>query len=102
MWNLPQHNYEEIREVVVDVLSKASTNGVNQFSSVLEHTARTLARRHNAPQLPTGMAYPGADSQLHPNDSNTVLEVVWDLFRQGVVTLGHPGLLLFRPRVTTP
>jgi hypothetical protein len=41
MWNLPQHNYEEIREVVVDVLSKASTNGVNQFSGVLEHTARS-------------------------------------------------------------
>lgn len=95
MWNLHQHDYEEIREVVVDVLSKASTNGVNQFAGVLEHTARTLARRHNAPPLPTGMAYAGADSQLHPNDSNIVLEVVWDLFRQGVVTLGlnssNPG-----------
>jgi hypothetical protein len=95
MWNLPQHDYEEIREVVVDVLSKAPGNGVNQYDSVLEHTARTLAQRHNAPALPAGMAYPGAGSQLHPNDSNTVLEVVWDLFRQGVITLGlnsaNPG-----------
>jgi hypothetical protein len=95
MWNLPQHSYEEIREVVAEVLINAASNGVNQYQSVLEHTARTLARRKNAPPLPTGMAYPGADSQLHPNDSNLVLEVVWDLFRQGVITLGlnssNPG-----------
>jgi hypothetical protein len=41
------------------------------------------------------MAYPGADSQLHPHDSDLVLEVVWDLFRQGIITLGlntsNPG-----------
>ena len=94
-WNLPQHTYEEIRETVVDVLSKASSNGVNEFAGLLEHTARSLAKRHNAPRLPTGIAYPGADSQLHPSDSDIVLEVVWDLFRQGVITFGlnssNPG-----------
>jgi hypothetical protein len=41
------------------------------------------------------MAYPGADTQLHPHDADLVLEVVWDLFRQGIITLGlntaNPG-----------
>jgi len=92
--SLPQHSYEEIREIIIDVmLGPASIGG--QFQDLLEHTARTLARRHNAPALPTGSAYPGAGIQLHPDDSNLVLEIVWDLFRQGVITLGldtaNPG-----------
>ena len=94
-WNLPQHSYEEIREVVIEVMLASSSNGVNQFQGLLEHTGRAFARMHKAPPLPTGMAYPGADSQLHPQDSDLVLEVVWDLFRQGIITLGlntsNPG-----------
>lgn len=95
MWNLPQHSYEEIREVVIDVMSASSSNGVNQFQSLLEHVGRTFGKKHNASPLSTGMAYPGAGSQLHPQDSDLVLEVVWDLFRQGIITLGlntsNPG-----------
>ncbi|SED79186.1 hypothetical protein SAMN05519104_4380 [Rhizobiales bacterium GAS188] len=94
-WNLPQHTYEEIREVVAEVMSNAPSNGVNQFMNLLEVTARTLSQRRGAPPLPTGIAYPGAASQLHLNDETLVLEVVWDLFRQGIITLGlnssNPG-----------
>ncbi len=94
-WNAPQHSYEEIREAVIDVMLASSSNGVNQFQGLLEHTARTFAKKHNAPRLQTGFAHPGADSQLHPQDSELVLEVVWDLFRQGIITLGlntaNPG-----------
>jgi hypothetical protein len=94
-WNLPRHSYEELREIVIDVLLNSSQNGVNQFAGLLEHVARALAKRHRAPALPTGMAYPGADSQLHANDANLILEIVWDLFRQGIITLGfntsNPG-----------
>jgi hypothetical protein len=86
MWNLPQHSYEEIREVVIDTLL---SEHVDQYAGVLEQVARKLATRHNAPPLPTGMAYRGAHSQLHPNDSSLVLEAVWDLFRQGFITLGR-------------
>jgi hypothetical protein len=87
-WNLPRHSYEELREIVIDVLLSASKNGVNQFAGLLEHVARTLAKRHRALALPTGIAYPGADSQLHTSDENLILEIVWDLFRQGIITLG--------------
>jgi hypothetical protein len=94
-WNLPQHSYEEIREVIIDIMLDTSSNGVNQFEGLLEHTGRALAKQHNAPLLPAGMAYPGAGSQLHPHDADLVLEVVWDLFRQGIITLGlntsNPG-----------
>lgn len=89
--NARQHTYEELRNVVVDVLS----NRVNQFNDVLEYTGKSVAQRYNAPALPMGAAYPGAASQLHANDANLILEIVWDLFRQGVVTLGlntsNPG-----------
>jgi len=88
MWNLPQHSYEEIRETVIEIMLASSSNGVNQFQSLLEHVGRTFGAKHSAPSLPTGFAYPGAGSQLHPHDADLVLEVVWDLFRQGVITLG--------------
>lgn len=92
MWNLPQHSYEEIRETVIEVILNEA---VNQYAAVLEHAARRLAKQHGAPPLATGMAYPGAHTQLHPNNSSLVLEVVWDLFRQGFITLGlndaNPG-----------
>jgi hypothetical protein len=51
--------------------------------------------KHNAPVLQGGFAYSGAGNQLHPHDADLVLEVVWDLFRQGIITLGlntsNPG-----------
>ena len=94
-WNLPQHSYEEIREAVLDVMYASKSNGVNQFAALLEHVGRTFGQKHNSPKLPTGMAYPGAGSQLHRSDQDVVLEVVWDLFRQGIITLGldvsNPG-----------
>jgi hypothetical protein len=94
-WNLPQHSYEELREVVVEVLLNSSRNGVNQFAELLEQVARKISRRDQAPPLATGMAFPGANTQLHTNDANLILEIVWDLFRQGIITLGlntsNPG-----------
>jgi hypothetical protein len=93
-WNLPQHSYEELREIVVEVLTNPQYR-VDQFVGVLEQSARVLAKTHSAPPLPTGLAYPGAHSQLHANDAQLILEIVWDLFRQGVITLGkdasNPG-----------
>jgi hypothetical protein len=34
------------------------------------------------------MAYQGAAAALHPRDRDVLLEIFWDLFRQGVITLG--------------
>ena len=62
-WNLSQHSYEEIGEVVVDIMLASSSNGVNQFQTLLEHVGKAFGRKHNSPALPTGMAYPGATNQ---------------------------------------
>jgi hypothetical protein len=59
-----------------------------------------LKRNNQWPPRDTGSAYQGAAQHLHPNDSSTILEVFWDLFRQGVITLGintnNPGWPYFR------
>ncbi len=82
MPELPQHSYEEIRDVVIDVLLKRDPH-VNQFSIVLDRVALQLEQRHPIPQRQVGVI-----DCLHKNDKALVLEVFWDLFRQGAITLG--------------
>ncbi|WJR75185.1 hypothetical protein [Bradyrhizobium sp. NP1] len=88
MSNAKQHSYEELRDVVVDVLHQR-ISGNNQYMTLVEHTARAInAREGSNANLGTGFAYQGASAGLHPRDRDTILEIFWDLFRQGVVTLG--------------
>lgn len=88
MWNAKQHSYEELRDVVVDVLHQRIP-GNNQYMTLLEHSARAINQREGSQvNLGTGMAYQGADAALHPGDRDKILEIFWDLFRQGVITLG--------------
>jgi hypothetical protein len=82
MPNLPQHSYEEIRDVVVEVLLERDPS-VNQFSLVLERVALRLEQRHPIPQRQVGVI-----DCLHEDDKALALEVFWDLFRQGAITLG--------------
>ena len=82
MPDLPPHSYEEIRDVVIDVLLKRDPN-VNQFSLVLERVALQLEQRHPIPQRQVGVV-----DCLHEDGKALVLEVFWDLFRQGIITLG--------------
>jgi hypothetical protein len=92
--NQPRHSYEELRDVVIYVLLNARTNGVDTFDKLLEHAALALSKRNNEPQGRQYFSH-GAAAQLHPGDSDGVLEIVWDLFRQGILTLGlnasNPG-----------
>ncbi len=85
MWNLTQHTYEEIREVVVDILSKRVTvaHEATQWSNLQSGVAEVLARREIKP----GQPYLGQE-RLHPSDAELVRDVFWDLFRQGFITLG--------------
>jgi hypothetical protein len=87
---LPPHSYEEVREAVIDAMRGAPDNGVNRYDAVLQHVAGTFGNRHKQ-----ASDYPGADRRLHQHDADLVLEAVWDLFRQGVITLGlnssNPG-----------
>ncbi len=91
--NPREHSYEELREVVIAILLSAAENGVNRFEKLLQRTSLELFKQ-DAPESEQGRSSCGA-SQLHPQDADLVLEIVWDLFRQGIVTLGlnpaNPG-----------
>jgi hypothetical protein len=89
-----EHSYEELREVVINVMLDANANGVDRFEKLLERTALEFCKLGWPEHGQQHFSY-GAASQLHPNDAELVLEIVWDLFRQGIVTLGlnasNPG-----------
>jgi hypothetical protein len=89
-----EHSYEELREVVVNVLLDANQNRVDRFEKLLEKAALELCKQDGQAHGQQHFSY-GSASRLHPNDAELVLEVVWDLFRQGVLTFGlnaaNPG-----------
>ena len=74
----------------------AGDGGIEDFDRLLEKTALELDRRDG---LVAGSRFPShrRASQLHPNDSELALEIVWDLVRQGIVTFGMTGSNLSRP-----
>ena len=92
--NQPQHNYEELRDVVIYILLNAHSNGMDKFDKLLEQTALALYKQGGVSQCRQYFSH-GSATQLHPSNSELVLEIVWDLFRQGIVTLGlnasNPG-----------
>ncbi len=92
-WNRAEHSYEELREVVISVMLDASNNGVDNFDKLLERTALELFKQ-DGPQGTQHFSH-GSATQLNQNDAELVLDIVWDLFRQGIVTLGanasNPG-----------
>ena len=97
-WSAKQHSYEELRALVIDELL---AHTCRNFTDLQEKVSQAILKQNNQwPPRETGMAYPGAVTYLHPNDSSTILEVFWDLFRQGVITLGtdvnNPGWPWFR------
>ena len=99
MWDLPQHTYEEIREVVVDILLKRENVAFepNQYSILTTGAAEVFARR----SAKLGQAVDRHQQHcLHPHDAELVRDVFWDLFRQGFITLGlndsNPNWPFFR------
>jgi hypothetical protein len=77
------HSYEEIRSVALDIL--AGRENVQYQPVQYEHIrlgiAEVFARREGRPRE----AHP---PQLDRADSEIYLEVFWELFRQGIITLG--------------
>ncbi len=92
--NQREHSYEELRELVIAILIDAKDNEINRFEKLLEKTSLELLKQDPPDGGQAHSAY-GAAAQLHRNDAELVLEIVWDLFRQGIVTLGlnaaNPG-----------
>jgi hypothetical protein len=77
------HSYEEIRSVALDVLAgrEAVQYEPVQYENMKLGIAEVLARREGRPR-------DGRPPQLDGADSELFLEVFWELFRQGVITLG--------------
>ncbi len=92
--NQQEHSYEELREIVINILLSSHENGVDRFEKLLERTGLELWKQEGPEHARQHFSY-GSAAQLHPNDVELLLEIVWDLFRQGIVTLGlnasNPG-----------
>ena len=79
------HSYEEVRSVALDILTgrEKTAYEATQFEHMLIGVGEVLERRE-------GSAKP--DRHHRPNlsaaDRELFREVFWDLFRQGVITLG--------------
>lgn len=78
------HSYEEIRKVALNVLAERETGvyGFSQYEHLKTTVAEVFFRRENSGKQPVG------ESRLSAGDREIFLEVFWDLFRQGIITLG--------------
>lgn len=87
--NLPDHSYEEVRKAAIDVLARRWKTNVPEvfkvpdnydyFKEAVGNLLNTKDARYS------GLSDEDVISQV---DSDTFLEVFWDLFRQGIITLG--------------
>jgi len=80
-----EHAYEELREIVINLLLDSPDNGAGKFETLLDKVARELLHDEALDVAPV-LATANIKAVLHPNDAELVLEIVWDLFRQGIVT----------------
>ena len=89
------HSYERIREVVIDAIENTREG---QFSSLKEVVAATLAEQSG--DASTQRMYILSGPILSYEDSRLFTEVFWDLFREGIITLGlntnNPNFPWFR------
>lgn len=83
-----RYSYEEIRSAAVDILAgrEAVSYEPSQFKHLETGVAEVLAKRH--PQEEASHRTFGRSSDLQHGDADTFREVFWDLFRQGIITLG--------------
>jgi hypothetical protein len=77
------NSYERIRQVVIDALENAREG---QFDGLKEVVAATLAEQSG--DASSQRAYVLSGARLSYEDSRLFTEVFWDLFREGMITLG--------------
>lgn len=85
---MTDHSYEEIRRVTIDVLAgrEKCQYDLNQYGHLKIGVGQALYRRdHNGQEV----GFTSSAVALSTRDSETFLEVFWDLFRQGILTLGY-------------
>ena len=80
------HSYEEIYSAACAILAGRERTRwhPDQYLHLANGVAEVFCRRENVPQGP--QPYPGQN--LSNSDAVVFLEVFWDLFRQGILTLG--------------
>ncbi len=83
------HSYEEIRTAAFDVLSKRVrvTYDPRQYRNLAIGVATALLERDEKPKQQHHSVFQ-RDASLEGEDGEVFLEVFWDLFRQGIITLG--------------
>lgn len=80
------HSYEELRGAALDVISgrELVTYPPNQYEHLCLGVGQIFAQREGRIQPGNfGATYP-----LEGADKNLLLEIFWELFRQGIITLG--------------
>jgi hypothetical protein len=85
MWNQTPHTYEELREVMMDVIlgKERVPFPPDQWAHLTDGVKHVLASR--AGVLPNDQQY---RFNLHYDDRELLRDIFWDLFRQGYITLG--------------
>jgi len=83
------HSYEELRRAVFDILAGRWrwTYEPNQFVHLKKEVSDLLQTRERNGRI--------INTALSDNDSDLFLELFWDLFRQGIITLGDHNDLTF-------
>jgi hypothetical protein len=81
------HSYEEIRNIALDILAEREKTqyGAGQYANLEVSVAEVLQRRDGQTNPPH--SYHG-QADLSYADALLFQEVFWDLFRQGITTLG--------------
>ncbi|MFA6173569.1 MAG: hypothetical protein WC701_07750 [Kiritimatiellales bacterium] len=93
-----EHSYEEIRSAGLDILAKRERVSwtCSQYAELALGVAEVLCRR-DGDHVSIG-AVPGG-YELRGQEAETLREVFWDFFRQGIITLGfdeaHPNFPFF-------
>ena len=82
-----EHNYGDLRQAVMQVMLEAADRGLDDFETLLKKVALELDKQDGF-RLARHKLPPEPGAQLHPNDSEQVLEIVWDLVRQGILNFG--------------
>jgi hypothetical protein len=90
----PSYTYEEIRNAAIDILAGRTKITFKQYNDLKNGVRENLLYEKNR-------TYPGLYyNPLSPADSDIFLEVFWDFFRQGIITLGmndtNPNFPFFR------
>jgi hypothetical protein len=86
----PDHPYEEIRKAAVDILARRwKPNVPDGFKTPIQYNQlkEAVGNLLNFNEVRYGHL-PSYQSNISDEDSDAFLEVFWDLFRQGVITLG--------------